>query len=140
MVGTLQRTPSAGVGGCGPNGRPTTAYTITINSQSAASLDEAILPLTEGDKSGRHHGPPMIVGGMGMGQTSAGVAASQPGTIVNVSTERFRLSKLWDNFAPKNVGRHLEAQFFFLSHHSLASASHFGGKILNLKYSYKGHF
>ena len=93
IVGTLQRAASTG-GGCGPNGRPTTAYTITINSQSAASLDE-MASLTEGDKSLRHHGPPMIVGGLGMGGEGrgggAGVAAA-PGTIVNVSTERFRLS------------------------------------------------
>lgn len=40
VVGTLQRA-------AGANGRPTTAYTITINSQSATNLDEAILPLTE---------------------------------------------------------------------------------------------
>ena len=46
VVGTLQRASSVSNGG-----RNTTAYTITINSQSAASLDEAILPLTEGDKS-----------------------------------------------------------------------------------------
>ena len=95
MVGTLQRTPSTG---CGPNGRPgPTAYTITINSQSsAASLDESFVPLTEGDKAagmggggrmGGHHGvggPPMIVGGMGVG--GSGAAAASPGTIVNVST------------------------------------------------------
>lgn len=123
MVGTLQRAPSTGGGG--PNGRPTTAYTITINSQSAASLDEAMLPLNE-EKARHHPHPPhpgsIIVGGMGMGMGGgggigggggAGVAAS-PGTIVNVSTERFRL-KLWGNFPPKNVGRHPVAQFFLLS-------------------------
>ncbi len=41
VVGTLQRaTATAG-------GRQTAAYTITINSASAANLDEAILPLAE---------------------------------------------------------------------------------------------
>ena len=44
VVGTLQRASSIGTG---TNGRSTHAYTITINSQSAANLDEAILPLTE---------------------------------------------------------------------------------------------
>lgn len=73
MVGTLQRAPSTGGGG--PNGRPTTAYTITINSQSAASLDEAMLPLNE-EKARHHPHPPhpgsIIVGGMGMGMGGGG--------------------------------------------------------------------
>ena len=34
-------------GSLGHHRSPATAYTITINSQSATNLDEAILPLTE---------------------------------------------------------------------------------------------
>ncbi len=41
VVGTLQRATAGG------NGRQTAAYTITINSASAANLDEAMMPLAE---------------------------------------------------------------------------------------------
>ncbi len=44
VVGTLQRTSGGSSGG---GRQAAAAYTITINSASAASLDEAILPLTE---------------------------------------------------------------------------------------------